>query len=71
MAELTSILNREVGSIHAKAKTLGIKRSDSFRTGEHAGRFQKGKEAGISTRFQKGWNRYASKAAIDSSDSPV
>lgn len=59
MSELTSILNREVGSIHAKARTLGIKRSETFRSGQHAGRFQAGSKSGVSTRFKKGWNRYA------------
>lgn len=71
MAELASILNREVGSIHAKAKTLGIKRSDSFRNGQHGGRFKPGSNSGESTRFKKGRNAHANKPAIDSAKSPT
>ncbi|SBW84521.1 hypothetical protein PVE_R2G0495 [Pseudomonas veronii 1YdBTEX2] len=70
MSELTSILNREVGSIHGKARTLGIKRSASFRAGQHAGRFQKGSESGVSTRFKTGCKRYANEPTSDAVKSP-
>nr|WP_193068997.1 hypothetical protein [Pseudomonas fluorescens] len=70
MAELTSILNRKVGSIHAKARTLGIKRSDSFRNGQHGGRFKSGSKSGESTRFKKGRNLHANKLAKVSAKTP-
>ncbi len=69
MAELTSILNREVGSIHGKARTLGIKRSDTFRNGQHGGRFRSGSNSGESTRFKKGRNPHANTRGRDSGQS--
>lgn len=54
MAELTALLNRPMGAIAGKAKTLGLKRTEAFRAGEHGGRLRPGKSPGISTRFQSG-----------------
>lgn len=59
MAELTGMLNRPVGAIHAKAKVLGVKRSEAFRAGEHGGRVRSGDSRGVSTRFQIGWHEKA------------
>lgn len=55
MAELTALLNRPVGAIAGKAKTLGLKRTEAFRAGEHGGRLRPGNSRGVSTRFQSGW----------------
>lgn len=62
MSVLTTTLNRPVGSIHAKAKSMGIQRSEEFKAGEHGGRVRKGSTLGVHTQFQKGYNRYAPKS---------
>lgn len=71
MSELRGILARSERSIYAKARELGVSRSEEFKAGEHGGRMRKGISKGVATQFKKGHNRYASKVAQDSNPGPV
>lgn len=56
------ILNRKAGSVHQKANSLGIQKSEAFRASDISGRIQRGRQhpAMVASQFQPGltpWNK--------------
>jgi len=53
-AQLAADMGRSYGSVVARAKFLGLRKSDAFRASRASGRLQRGDRIGAATAFQKG-----------------
>lgn len=60
--DIARVLGRGVNRVYAKAAAMGLKKSDEFLAGEHAGRIQRGRDDPrlVATQFKPGlvpWNK--------------
>lgn len=53
-AEIAAHMGRSYGSVVARAKFLGLRKSDAFRASRASGRLQRGDRIGVATAFQRG-----------------
>jgi hypothetical protein len=53
-AALAAQLGRSYGAVAARARTMGLRKSDAFRASRASGRLQRGDRIGAATCFQKG-----------------
>jgi hypothetical protein len=53
-AQLAADMGRSYGSVVARAKLLGLRKSDAFRASRASGRLQRGDRIGAATAFKKG-----------------